>query len=234
MLFILKVQNTVDVVCSADPFTAGDQEPLFTFTIITTESSKGLSFLHDRMPVILTSTEDIESWLSASNWSRNLCKLICPNESEFDCYAVPKEVGKVGTNDPSFFLPVTQRRDGIEAFFQNQRVKSEVHGASTAQPPKGVTSGNNQGGMDLILGALSPESHAGKKRGQDGNIKYDDGSLKEDSEGKRGIQVDLNQGTGSSYGDIERLPRVGKRRKTDGAESSSGHSQKITSFFPKH
>ena len=88
MLFILKVQNTVDVVCSADPFTAENQEPLFTFTIITTESSKGLSFLHDRMPVILTSTEDIELWLSASDWSRNLCKLICPNESEFDWYVL--------------------------------------------------------------------------------------------------------------------------------------------------
>ena len=166
-------------------------------------------------------------------------------------YAVPKEVGKVGTNDPSFFLPVSQRRDGIEAFFQNQRVKSEVHGTSTAQSPKGVKSGNNRAGIDPTLGSLSPESHAGKKRGRDGNVNYDDSSLKEDGEGKRGVQIDLNQETESSYGDTvsicsccvdhpnvvthkERLPRVGKRLKTDGARSSSGHSQKITSFFPKH
>ncbi|KAF8331836.1 uncharacterized protein EI90DRAFT_888391 [Cantharellus anzutake] len=103
----------------------GSQEPSFTVTIVTTQASKRLAFLHDRMPLILSSQEDIELWLSPEDWSQKLCGLLHSNESDFDCYPVPKEVGKVGTNSPTFFLPVSQRRDGIEAFFQNQRMKVE-------------------------------------------------------------------------------------------------------------
>jgi hypothetical protein len=34
-----------------------------------------------------------------------------------DSYPVQPEVGKVGTNSPSFILPVAERSDGIKAFF---------------------------------------------------------------------------------------------------------------------
>lgn len=58
----------------------GSAEPLYTFTIVTTDSSKQLSFLHDRMPVVLTSEDDIELWLSESDWSMELAHLVKPCE----------------------------------------------------------------------------------------------------------------------------------------------------------
>ena len=35
-------------------------------------------------------------------------------------YAVPKEVGKVGTESPTFIQPVSERKDGIQAMFARQ------------------------------------------------------------------------------------------------------------------
>ena len=47
---------------------------------MTTDASKQLSFLHDRMPVVLRSEDDIELWLSGSEWSKELAHLIKPCE----------------------------------------------------------------------------------------------------------------------------------------------------------
>ncbi|KAG8969031.1 hypothetical protein FRC03_004705 [Tulasnella sp. 419] len=99
---------------------------LYTFTIVTTNSNRQLSFLHDRMPVILDSKEDVETWLDPSiDWdSKVLGRLLKPYEAEVDCYQVPTEVGKIGMNDPSFVRPVSQRKDGIEAMFMKQKAKA--------------------------------------------------------------------------------------------------------------
>jgi putative SOS response-associated peptidase YedK len=62
------------------PLSTGLSEPLYTFCIVTTSSSKQLSFLHDRMPVVLSSQDDIELWLGPSDWSKDLARLIRPCE----------------------------------------------------------------------------------------------------------------------------------------------------------
>lgn len=46
-----------------EPYPTGNPVPLSTFTIITTVPSKDMVWLHDRMPCILTSEEDIRRWL---------------------------------------------------------------------------------------------------------------------------------------------------------------------------
>ena len=38
--------------------------------------------------------------------------------------AVPKEVGKVGTESPTFIQPITERKDGIRAMFAKQQKRS--------------------------------------------------------------------------------------------------------------
>lgn len=45
--------------------------------------------------------------------------------------AVPKEVGKVGTESPAFIQPITERKDGIRAMFAKQQKRSP----SPAKPP---------------------------------------------------------------------------------------------------
>lgn len=42
----------------------GESEPLYSYSVITVDSSPALSWLHDRMPAILTSDEEIEQWLN--------------------------------------------------------------------------------------------------------------------------------------------------------------------------
>ncbi|KAJ9116946.1 hypothetical protein QFC22_004604 [Naganishia vaughanmartiniae] len=95
--------------------------PIKTFTILTTTPSKSLGWLHDRMPCVLESEEDCVRWLDCRNgWTGEVAKLLRPYEGEVECYPVPPEVGKVGTNSPSFVVPVKERKDGIANFFKKQ------------------------------------------------------------------------------------------------------------------
>ncbi|KAJ1032580.1 hypothetical protein NDA16_000603 [Ustilago loliicola] len=116
----------------------GEDKPLYTFTIVTTASNDQLGFLHDRMPVILPTSGAIATWLGLyaeprpesavkkgdevdDSWTLDVAKLLRPLKSELECYKVPKEVGKVGNSDPSFILPVEERKDGLKAFFNKQK-----------------------------------------------------------------------------------------------------------------
>ena len=42
------------------------------------------------------------------------------------CYAVPKEVGKIGRESSTFIEPVSKRKDGIEAMFAKQKQKKPM------------------------------------------------------------------------------------------------------------
>ena len=46
-----------------EPYPTGNPIPLATFTILTTTPSKDIEWLHDRMPCILDTWEDVERWL---------------------------------------------------------------------------------------------------------------------------------------------------------------------------
>ena len=56
-------------------------------------------------------------------------------------YAVPKEVGKVGTDSPSYVLPVSKRKDGIEAMFSKQREKAKARSAPAFASTPGKSAG---------------------------------------------------------------------------------------------
>lgn len=58
----------------------GSSEPLWTFTIVTTDASKDLSWLHDRQPVILPDEHALSVWLDTSSgkWTLDLSKLCAP------------------------------------------------------------------------------------------------------------------------------------------------------------
>ncbi|KAH9990829.1 hypothetical protein BJV77DRAFT_1060873 [Russula vinacea] len=103
----------------------GQSEPLWTFTIVTTAASSGFAWLHDRQPVILTSQDALDRWLDTSTqtWDPKLNSLLGSYDepdAPLECYAVPREVGKVGTESPTFIEPVQKRKDGIEAMFTRQ------------------------------------------------------------------------------------------------------------------
>lgn len=107
---------------------------MYTFTIVTTDASKQLDWLHDRMPVILPDSASLAAWLDTSSqtWTSSAARLVksyplplpspsskakAPEFGDLECYAVPTEVGKVGAESATFVEPVQKRRDGIEAMF---------------------------------------------------------------------------------------------------------------------
>lgn len=49
-------------------------------------------------------------------------------------YQVPKEVGKIGTESPTFIEPVTARKDGIQAMFARQTAKTPTSPSSSQAP----------------------------------------------------------------------------------------------------
>lgn len=119
----------------------GSDEKHYTYTIITTDSNKQLSFLHDRMPVILENGSDqLRTWLdpNRSEWSKELQSLLKPFEGKLDCYPVSKDVGKVGNNSPTFIVPVasTENKNNIANFFSN--AKKSTKGAEEKEAVKAV------------------------------------------------------------------------------------------------
>ncbi|KAH8599381.1 hypothetical protein B0O99DRAFT_504485 [Bisporella sp. PMI_857] len=115
------------------------KEKLYTYTIITTSSNRQLSFLHDRMPVILDNgTEELRRWLdpSITTWSRDLQGLLMPFKGELEIYPVSQDVGKVGNNSPSFIIPVnsSENKSNIANFF----AKGAAKGSPGGSPSKAV------------------------------------------------------------------------------------------------
>ncbi|KAF9074534.1 hypothetical protein BDP27DRAFT_1416408 [Rhodocollybia butyracea] len=98
-------------------------DTLWSFTIVTTEASNEFSWLHDRQPVILSTQEDLDQWLDTSSqrWSDDLVKIVSRHTPKTLHLSVPKEVGKVGTESSSFILPISARKDGIQAMFSRQK-----------------------------------------------------------------------------------------------------------------
>ncbi|CAJ2502779.1 Uu.00g101730.m01.CDS01 [Anthostomella pinea] len=116
-----------------------DDQKLYTYTIITTDSNKQLNFLHDRMPVILDNgSEALRTWLDPKRheWSRELQSLLKPFEGELEVYPVSKDVGKVGNNSPSFIIPVDSKenKSNIANFFAKGAAAKK--GAKREEPVK--------------------------------------------------------------------------------------------------
>lgn len=134
----------------------GSEEKHYTYTIITTDSNKQLSFLHDRMPVVLENGSDqIRNWLDPgqSKWSKELQSLLKPYNGELECYPVSKEVGKVGNNSPTFIVPVasTENKHNIANFFSN--AKKTAQGDET----KRTMTANEAAATKRVSGVENPD-----------------------------------------------------------------------------
>ncbi|KAL0573329.1 hypothetical protein V5O48_008627 [Marasmius crinis-equi] len=137
----------------------GQTQPTWTFTIVTTAANKDFEWLHERQPVILTSQSALEKWLDTSpqTWTSELSKMVQPYSDsnvplEWFCsllpvpllftylrdfsYQVPKEVGKVGTESPSYIVPISQRKDGIQAMFSKQKLSQSKNPEPKSSPIK--------------------------------------------------------------------------------------------------
>ena len=81
------------------------------------------------MPVILeTGWDAVKTWLDPdrSEWSAELQSLLRPYEGELECYAVSKDVGKVGNESAQFMVAVDSaaNKSNIANFFGRQAQKA--------------------------------------------------------------------------------------------------------------
>ncbi|KAJ7223118.1 hypothetical protein GGX14DRAFT_657349 [Mycena pura] len=140
----------------------GETEPLWTFAIVTTSANSSFSWLHERQPVILSSSEALTTWLDTSSqkWVPGLAKLLAPTTCPLDCYQVPQEVGKVGTESPTFIEPVATRKDGIQALFAKQAAVSSKKGkpqASAHAPAALKRPHDSDDEVEILDGPPSPK-----------------------------------------------------------------------------
>jgi len=216
-----KSPDTPDTQASeSSPNKATSDTPTYTFTIITTSSNAQLSFLHDRMPVILDAEKDVEDWLDPKvPWSAALGKLLTPYGGTLSCYQVPQEVGKVGTQDPSFVQPVKERKDGIVAMFKKQR---ELQ-AGAADERSNQTSPAKRKRED------EGENHGSQKESGDGVQMYtaDDGLL-ETSETHAPLPA-----TRTSSGETTNKPSAKPKSETSKSKPSSSSPKKKSKPNPK-
>jgi len=85
---------------------SGD-EPLNTYTIITTEANKTLSPLHSRMPVILH-PDNYEKWLTAE--SNTLSSFFTPcHDTDLEYFEISTAVNSPKNNDPEILQPAGQK-----------------------------------------------------------------------------------------------------------------------------
>ncbi len=113
-------------------------------------------------------------------------------------YAVPKEVGKVGVESPTFIEPVQNRKDGIEAMFtrqakaaQQQQPKSESRdapSAATAGSGKRKHEPAEEKGEEKKMGTATPSSPAKRSKVKKDPIKLDD-SVGSEEEGNSDVEI---------------------------------------------
>jgi len=223
----------------------GESEPLWTFTIVTTDANKDFQWLHDRQPVILPSMEALTQWLDTTpqKWTSELNKIVEPYhdaEAPLACYRVPKEVGKVGMESPAFIHPIAGRKDGIQAMFakqaastSSQPTKATKRKRSTS-PPQHFLSTNetkSEPSMDA-----KPSADKLNTWEDDSAIEYVDGpSSTPDKKSKVKQEADDKHTPPSTPSKRARTtaksPKVATPRKQQGKPTDS--SSKITAFFGK-
>ncbi|TBU59863.1 hypothetical protein BD310DRAFT_947640 [Dichomitus squalens] len=202
----------------------GSTEPLWTFAIVTTEASKELRWLHERQPVILADDHALSVWLDTSGgrWTGELSRLCAPYSSAEHpllCYAVPKEVGKIGNDSPTFVQPIAARKDGIEAMFAKQLRKEP----STPSRPSAPKRSRSPSDVQQTVAAASKKAKAEKL-----NTWEDDSEIEYVHDPR--TDSDLPSSSASTPKRARQSRAKNQKPKVADPQTSSA---KITSFFPK-
>lgn len=231
----------------------GQEEKLYTYTIITTNSNRQIGWLHDRMPVILEPGSDaLKTWLDPgrAEWSKELQSLLKPFEGELDCYMVDKAVGKVGNNSASFVVPVDSKdnKKNIANFFgaQKKEAKDEETKKGVDKTEKEVDEA--QGAVkqeddkrDTTIKVENEESNAPLPKPKDEPVEeLARGVKREASDAGENLTSTPNKAAKTGQNPGEKTQSSRKTRSATTNESrikspvkTSDGSKKITSFFGK-
>ncbi|KAJ5905331.1 uncharacterized protein N7473_002247 [Penicillium subrubescens] len=193
-------------------------EKLYTYTVITTSSNSYLTFLHDRMPVIMDyGSEEMRTWLDPSRktWSKELQSILKPYEGELECYPVSKEVGKVGNNSPDFIIPVNSKenKSNIANFFANAKAKE-----TSAKKEPGIKNEKDEEKDEFAA--------QGTKREHTPEMASPDNESKKQKVHQPGVSPSPQKSKARSATHNKPMRKAGGSKPPDG-------SQRITNFFKK-
>ncbi|KAI3477155.1 hypothetical protein L1887_61149 [Cichorium endivia] len=139
------------------------------------------------MPVILPTQEAIATWLGLGaepksdaqvkegmnvddSWSTEVAKLLRPLQAALECYKVPKEGWQGRHSDPSFLLPVEERRDGLKAFFAKQKAGKNLTLTRQVRRQRRAESSKRTSGSDVSAQARQKSRHGfARYRGDHGD-----------------------------------------------------------------
>ncbi|KAI0451049.1 hypothetical protein F5B21DRAFT_488416 [Xylaria acuta] len=214
-----------------------NDEKQYTYTIITTDSNKQLSFLHDRMPAILDNgSEEMRSWLDPGHyeWSKELQSLLTPYGGELEVYPVSKDVGKVGNNSPAFIIPIDSKenKSNIANFFAKGSAAAKKKGKEVkTEESKSDARGNAVKAEEAQPGIEVTENEGfvvqGPRRGEEPKPKCEDGDG--DRKVLAGVKREAEDGL-TDQGQSGKLPRTAQNRDGDmkRKDTSRGSRQKIS------
>ncbi|TFK99812.1 hypothetical protein BDV98DRAFT_570195 [Pterulicium gracile] len=160
--------------------------------------------------------------LKNGGWTDALTELVKPYRENkahpLDCYQVPKEVGKVGTESETFIHPVKNRKDGIEAMFG--RMKRGERAIDTSISASGAKREDSSGPSKS-----SPKEGLGKEGlGKD---KASEGKEREKKESQRAANLNSNLSSASPSPDPPPGPGEGKKRKRPSPRAEDGDDSDV-------
>eukprot|EP00730_Choanoeca_flexa_P012983 TRINITY_DN4843_c0_g1_i2.p1 TRINITY_DN4843_c0_g1~~TRINITY_DN4843_c0_g1_i2.p1 ORF type:complete len:390 (+),score=71.22 TRINITY_DN4843_c0_g1_i2:224-1393(+) len=83
------------------------QSALETFTIITVPAAASLGWLHDRMPAVLTTDEDVDAWLDAGKVpAHEALSRLSPVNNALAWHPVGRQVGNIRYSEPDCVVEV--------------------------------------------------------------------------------------------------------------------------------
>ncbi|KAI9099935.1 hypothetical protein DFS34DRAFT_648877 [Phlyctochytrium arcticum] len=116
-----------------------NKNEVYSFSVVTTHASDDFAFLHDRMPVILRSQEEVDMWLDPTRrFDETLEKLLCPVMEGLEWFPVSTFVSKVGNDSLECIKPIKllSEADGknkLLGMFQKQEKKEKLAGAANVK-----------------------------------------------------------------------------------------------------
>jgi putative SOS response-associated peptidase YedK len=105
--FSLRNQQIMSFAGLFDIWRGAENEPVYSFTILTVSANKLMKPIHDRMPVILKKELE-EKWLDNNQPAEELIKMLKPyQEADLIKYPVSREVNQVVNNDEGLIQEIS-------------------------------------------------------------------------------------------------------------------------------
>mmetsp|Transcript_24468 Transcript_24468/g.31960 ORF Transcript_24468/g.31960 Transcript_24468/m.31960 type:complete len:586 (+) Transcript_24468:53-1810(+) len=84
-----------------------EEEAIYTYTILTTQASSKIDWLHHRMPVLLEE-DQVETWLDADQYQiSEILPFLKPyDKPDFSSYPVSKKMNKMSYEEPDCCMPI--------------------------------------------------------------------------------------------------------------------------------